>query len=532
MQLLLDLPEMSPELAKMVETHPKRLKEWLIGLPTSNVVEAGRQIYDALASLNRVELSPDDRAKLLAEYETMLDMLAGGFETDYASSGIPMKDRAKQSAALYMNLWREMCMGWKVVLVTRLEKRGLFGGSGKADPHAVQRVLYCYWRLSRISCRLYMPMPSGAWGEIHQMFRMGAENQFLDEPTEPKNRSIASTYKRILLLSLADPMRFAPQEQDKVVDLVENYAHLAHFQPISKLSSSAGYFLVELDGDVQPRFVGNRSIEGPGPLAILLDTSELSRYLHKTEAAIEAKAPQAVDRAKVLARLQILRRVIRQWSIAPQRTYQRISSNSLVDIAFGMRSIVQQLNNGVLPETPVDETAAQVAHDLDNGPITLSRSPDVRLSKWQVLNESPGGFAVRSVSVSDEQVRAGDVVALRAFADASWIVASVRWLQLNEDGTIEIGLQVMSSRAVPAMVKPTIGAGPLSYVPAVMLPEIEALKQPSRIAASKGTYTPLRELSVMTADGERKVRASKLVEQQMSYDLFDYLVDPQPPAQE
>ena len=136
------------------------------------------------------------------------------------------------------------------------------------------------------------------------MFRLGAENKFLDEPTEPKNRSIATTYKRLLLLSLADPLRFAPLEQDKVVDIVDNYGHLAHFQPLSKLTSTAGYFLVELDSDKAPHFVGTRALEAPTPVSILLETGELARHLHKTEAAIEAKAPQAHERAKVLSRLQ------------------------------------------------------------------------------------------------------------------------------------------------------------------------------------------------------------------------------------
>ena len=524
MQLLLDLPEVSPALAKVVETNPKKLREWLIGLPTSNVIEAGRQIHDALASLNRIELATDDRVKLLAEYETMLDLMAGGFEAAYSATGVPAKDRARQAATLYRNLWHEMATAWKVVLVTRLEKRSLFGASGKAEPLFVQRVLHSYWRFYRICCRLYQPMPAGAWNEIHQMFRLGAKNQFLDEPAEPKNHSISSTYKRILLLSLADPLRFALPEQDKVVEIVESYGHLAHFQPVSKLASQAGYFLIELDADKPPRFVGSRSIEGTGITGILLDTVELSRHLHKTEAAIEAKAPQAHDRVKVLARLQILRRIIRQWTITPQRTYQRIPSHSLVDIAFGMRAVVVQLNSGQAINPPQENIEALTEENGEHEPLPAFRQQEVRISKWQILNESPGGFAVRSVTVADEQVRAGEVVALCASAQSIWMVASVRWLQVNDDNSIEMGLQVMSSRAVPALVRPTIGAAP-TYLPAVLLPEIAALKQPARIAASKGTYTTMRELSILTPEGERKVRASKLIEQQMSYDLFDYQID-------
>lgn len=144
------------------------------------------------------------------------------------------------------------------------------------------------------------------------------------------------------------------------------------------------------------------------------------------------------------------------------------------------------------------------------------------MSKWQVLNESPGGFALRSVSIDSEQVRAGDLVGLRAQPNSPWMIASVRWLQQTDEGGIEMGLQVMSARATPALIRPTIGAGPQPWLPAILLPEIPALKQVARIAASKGTYTPLRELAITTAEGEHKVRAAKLIEQQMNYDLFDY----------
>ncbi len=449
----------------------------------------------------------------------MIDVLAGGFEAAYASAGLPMKDRAKQAATLYKNLWLEMAMGWKVALVTRMEKRGFFS-NGKAEPLFVQRTLYCFWRFYRINSRMFMPAPKGLWSEIHQMFRLGAENKFLDEPTEPKNRSIATTYKRLLLLSLADPLRFAPLEQDKVVDIVENYGHLAHFQPLSKSLCTAGHFLIELDSDKPPYFVGHRLPEEPIPFAVQLETSELARYLQKTEAAIETKAPMAHDRSRILARLQILRRVIRQWSISPQRTYQRIPSQTRIDMVLGLRAVVAQLNNGKMP-LPRTEKESEEAVST-NEPPAPSRPQEIRLSNWQVINESPGGYAVRSLTIASEQVRAGDIVALRAFPDAAWMVAAVRWLQQDETGELEMGLQILSSRAIPALIRPTIGAGTLHHLPALLLPEISALKQPARIAASKGTYTPLRELSMQTPEGERKIRATRLVDQQMSYDLFDF----------
>ncbi len=522
MQLLLDLPQISPELAKVVETDAAKLRSWLIGLPTADITVAARQIHDALTSLNRIELAVEPRIKLLSEYESMLELLAGSFEVASQSSGVPMKESARLTAMLHRNLWLEMATGWKIVLVGRLEKRSLFGSAGKADPQLVLRIMQSFWRFYRLNSRLYLPMPAGIWVELHQLFRFSVKNQFLDEPREPKNRSIACLYKHILLFSLADPLRFAAPEQDKVVELVESYGHLAHFQSVSRLAGTAGYFLIELDSDKPPRFIGSRSIDPALSGGILFDTTELSRHLHKTEAAIEAKAPQAHDRVRLLARLQILRRVLRQWAIAPQRVFQRIPSHSLVEMALGLPAVVSHLNEAagavskelLALRNPVQSMGWQVE------PQTLPMS----LSSWQVINESPGGFAVRAVAVSDEQVHAGDVVALHA-QHGPWLVASVRWLQTDDNNGIEMGLQILSSKAIPALIRPLSPDASQAYLPALLLPEIPTLQQPARIAASKGTYIPMHELTVITPAEEKKVRALKLIEQQMGYDLFEYQQD-------
>lgn len=503
----------------MVETDPARLRAWLISLPTSDITVAARPIHDALASLNRIELTADVRVKLLAEYESMLELLAGSFDVASQGSGIPLKETAKLAATLHRNLWQEMAIGWKIALVNRLEKRSLFGGGGKADPVLVQRILLSIWRFYRLSSRLYLPMPTGLWGELHQLFRLGIKHQFLDEPGEPKNRSIACLYKYILLFSLADPLRFAPAEQDKVVELVESYGHLAHFLPVSRLAGSAGYFLIELESDKPPRYIGSRTIDPALTGTILFDTTELSRHLHKTEAAIEAKAPQVQDRARLLARLQILRRTLRQWAIAPQRVFQRIPSHSLVELALGLPAVVFHLHEN--DESPLRETMARCLPGGADWPEAGDAMP-CTLSSWQIINESPGGFAIRAVSVLEEQVRAGEIVALRT-SQAGWMVASVRWLQTNDSGGIEMGLQVLSPKAIPVLIRPTSSDG--ACLPAVLLPEISSIRQPARIAASKGSYIPLHELSVMTPSGEKVVRALKLIEQQMGYDLFDYQED-------
>ncbi len=513
MSLSLKLPVYEPNLASSVETNPKRLKAWLIALPMANPLVAGRQMCDALAACNRVKMSADDRIKLLDEYAATLESLQSELDIIYRVPGLPLKEQAHTAAMLARRLSLELADGYKIALTDRLEKRLVFGNA-KIVPVLIQKILAQYYSLSQLCYRVYLPMPEGVWLEAHKLFRYAVEAQLIDQASADKNLpSVARTYKYILLLALAEPHRFAGIELDKVVEIVENYAGHAHFQPVSQLGSAAGFFLVSLDEDKPPQYVGARTMDGYLGGGVLLDTSELVRQLHKSLLALEAKSLLAHDRVKVLMWIEILRRVSRQWTISAKRTFQRIASETPVDICLGLRAAVLCVNEGhalLQPESILDD---DVVH------VTTEELP---ITQWKVVNESPGGYAVAAENMLAERVRAGEIVALRAQGHENWMVASVRWLQQMDKQRLEIGLQIITVRATAVMFRPTIGLKNEQYQAALLLPEIPALKQAPMLATPKGCYMNLRELSVLTADGEILIRAARLVEQQMGYDLFEY----------
>ncbi|AOY00504.1 hypothetical protein [Jeongeupia sp. USM3] len=495
--LTLALPDFDPRLDAIVERNPASLRDWLIRLPMSQVLDAGRQVLDALASCNRVRIAPDERYALLEQYRTTLDLLAGGFETLYRVPGLPLGERARQAAQLARTLWQELALGYKRTLIDRLEKRSLFGGNRTAVL-AIQQALHAHYRLLLLCSRIHMSVPGGFWLETHRLFRYAGENKLLDDGRDEGMPAGNLSYKRMLLLTLADPLRYAQDELDKVIELVESYAPLIHFQSPSKLAAAAGFFLIRLDRDEPPRYVGARNTDGVGNAALLVDTIELGKKLHRALHALEAKAPLAHDRAKVRMWMELLRRVNRQWSIAPKRLFQRIQTDARIELCLGLAASV---------------------HSTGAGWAGAAEPPR---SQWQVINESPGGYAVRGdATLAPELARPGEIVALRVLGDAQWMVASVRWLQQHDDGRVDMGLQVMSAQPTPAMVR---AAGPhdAAALPALLIPEIAVLKQAAQLAASKGTYAPLRELAVDTPDGTLRLRATKLVEQQMGYDLFEY----------
>ncbi|XZG70189.1 hypothetical protein ACTSKR_16310 [Chitinibacteraceae bacterium HSL-7] len=489
--LSLELPLRDDKLIAVVKTDRSELRSWLVALPYSDALAAGRQMLDALASCNRVTLDVDERLGLLDEYQSALEVLSGGLNELYRNAGFPLAGQPRQAALLARSLWLELATGFKVAIVDKQEKRFGFGSS-RALPPLIHRALAVYYRLYQTTSQVLMPAPDGMWMSCHQLFRFAAEQRVLEENCgQPDGPTLGALYKRLLLLSLADPTRFAPNELTRVIDAIDTYAPYAHFQPVDRELKTAGFFLVRLDTDEPPRFIGARSTEEYRGMALLLDTTDLDSKLERVLIKLEAKAPKTHDRAKVLSWLETMRRLRKQWAIAPKRVFQRIRSNAVIDAVHGLADTARVLRGEVLP--PV---------------------------RWRVLNESPGGYALSARDMPPRALHAGDLVALRAYEENPWMVAAVRWLAQNEDGSLEMGVQIISASALPARCD-------LDGLPTdvLLLPEVGALKQPALIAAPKSLYTPLRLFEFSTAEGLRRLRAGKLAEQQVSFDLFEYLDD-------
>lgn len=516
MPLSLELPTPDPRLASMVETDAKALRQWLIGISGSNVAESGRQIHDALASVNRVPLEADVRLKLLEEYRSTLDVMAGEFAARTASQGMPMRDKARQASLLLRALWIELATGYKLALVDRLERRSFFGGSNsKQVPYLIQQALLLHYRIYQLSCRMAMPLPPGMWRETHTLFRHVAELRQLDEPNgEEAGPPVGVVYKRILLLALADPLRFSAIELDKVIEIIDNYAPVAHFQPLSHLASSGGYFLVQLDTDLPPHFYGNRAPDEYEGAAMLVDTIELGKRLHRMLHSLEAKAPVVADRAKIQFWMDVVRRLLKQWSIAPRRVFQRIHKESLVEVCSGLRAVTA-CAGGAQAETSADV--------LDQAGV--GNASERAGQNWRVLNESPGGYALARKEAAPERLRVGELVAVRAQDSEAWLYGAVRWLQQSEDGGLEMGVQILSPRAELVLLGTGDDLPGMAPVGAVLLPEITMLRQPPQIVAPRGTYAQGRVLHTQLNDSTATLKITRLVERQAGFELFEFQIE-------
>jgi hypothetical protein len=507
-----------------VETNPAALKAWLVSLPPSNVTETGRAIFDALTTLNRVRLDAEQRLKLLKHYQVSIDLLDAPLEALFTSASLPAKEKAKQAATLARNLQLELANGYKLALNEKLASR--FPLAQRGMPALVHRLMTVYQQLYWICCKNYMPLPEGVWRETHMLFRHAIQQKWIDAPEgQPPGQTIGGIYKQMLLLALADPYRYHPAELDKIQDLIRNYGAAAQFQPMSAAHHPAGLFLVRLNSDLPPVFLGQKPADADGSNAILLDTIDMARHLHKALQAVEQKLPTAADRNKAEAWLELLQRVMRQWSITPKRVFQRLRANHSVELCGGLRMTAAYFNGGMQTQPVLPEPEPEMQRITAEGPTTVSSlqtygEPD----RWVVLNESPGGYAVRMQPVPQQCVyRVGDIIGMRGGGADAWMVGAVRWLQVVDEGeAIEMGVQILAPTAEAAMVRPTIAAPGTTFQPALCLPELPVLKQPALLVGPRGSFGVQRELFLYRGETHHVIRATRLVEHAIGFDLFEY----------
>ena len=145
MELVFRLPTLETPLNSAVETNPERLKNWLVALPHTHLLETSQSILNSLSALNHTRIDGDNRAKLLEHYQVSINMLEAPLEANYVSSGLPAKENAKQAAQLARAMQIELANAYKLIITDRLNSRFRFGS--KQIPQLLLKLLNSYQRL-------------------------------------------------------------------------------------------------------------------------------------------------------------------------------------------------------------------------------------------------------------------------------------------------------------------------------------------------------------------------------------------------
>jgi len=526
MSLRLNVPATESKPAIPAETRPKHIQELIATLPLNNPRASARLLLDELESLNRQVFSVDVRLTALELYRPAILTVVHGLARQYCNQPLPLQETARAQAELAQQLFSELAIGYKRAILT--EEDRLFSiGDNNQLALLLQRAIDTLGRLLRVYHLTYSQPPAGIWSELHLLYLHALQGSLQSLPVSEAHEesSINLVYKHALLLAMAAPAHLHALDIERVIDYLDRFANLAQLHPLGSPDKTAGIFLVRLKSDAPPTPLAKNTLEADTRTDILLITIELARQVHQHLNQLQAEVRPVIhdlpEEALIDQRYRdTLQHLLKQWGNPPKRTFQRAEKNNTIDMCAGIPAIHYFLRletSRKLKQPTADKPPITVS--FANSPIDNANSGIFRSAHWVMVNESPGGLALAKPPTSQDTLRIGELLALKPDPAAPWGLAIVRWANNSENGSLQIGAQMIAPSAQPAKVH---ADDLLQSELALLLPELTTLKQPATLIAARGLYKPARTLQLEEGGRIIDILLTRMVERTNNFERFQF----------
>lgn len=570
--LRLSLPEQQAPQKGSFDARPRVVEAWLRGLPLANIGESARQIYKALIELNGLAVKREDRFADGELLRPIVRLLGESLRNHYINQPGPLSEKSRRIVELSLALYAQIAILYKIIAVEGSIKGGRT--ATKLGPTSIHRAVR-FLGASLLQCyEVYVPVPSGLWREIHELYRYAKACEWHTIPVEDeelgdvKPTTIADAYKQILLLATASPYQLLPGEVRKLYRMLEDWVRFSELKQTSS-EGQTGTFLIRPEEDTPPSY-SELSQDQPASEVEILDTSGLIDMIRGKLLHDQEQTQTSPLRGQDHLSQDLLRRLLLMWGAMPERRFARAQKKSAVRVAIGLSAAfqfinesqrvtqpeadleaddeTQELTSEFYPETsPQTDVVDRTAHAMSvksekavdvwdkayrpsatqsqrpakpvPAPIAKEKkkpSPKYVYQTWNVVDVSAGGF--RLEWSRDERIPAqvGDILAIQEVdgdQESPWRVGVIRWMKCAKRNHLEVGAQVLAPSAVAIMtlVCKRKGSGG-TYERSLLLPEIRAVGQAASLITPALHYEVGSKV-VMSLDGkEMNLRLLKLLE--------------------
>ena len=134
------------------------------------------------------------------------------------------------------------------------------------------------------------------------------------------------------------------------------------------------------------------------------------------------------------------------------------------------------------------------------------------------------------VSGKTGSLSVGDVVALRTESGENWQICICRWALSENQEHLELGLQILATRAVPAVLALPAATEGRKRLSVLILPKIKALRPTEMLVVPSGALNDQSRNLILVIDKEnieiREIRSTQLDEQNSHIEVFSIEPDP------
>ena len=507
---------------------PKQLQAWLLELPIADLNAACQQLIEKLTTINAGRYSVADRIHLMHVARPFALDLAQQLHARQAAPRVPLEHKARLTANLINALLVAVASGYKLI-VSELAMQKHNKQQQSEWLHESVYFAMSFLSLSIVEAyHVYDPTPDGAWHDVHQLYIYAEANEINDKPVDDPNPTsdapapynIDFTYKRLVLLSLAEPYQLMQGEAWDIYQLVANWARSIDIMPSSQPAVEHDY-IVDISSDSPPHYLTHDLFTEN----VVGRVIEIDNAKHQLESLIhnmlrEIQHYELLPNTGLSERQQrdMLLRLSDHWRGAAERCEPRTASGDTVRITTGLNAChyFLSLKSNFTPEmdelklvtteqqalTDEDEKQAKEENNVSSFFATQyeqALKKDKRhvhasysLEEWKQHNLSTKGIALRAHDGYEKsQIKVGEVVAYRYRGKykGHWQIGVIRWIKSGPDNSLDLGIMDMAKSAVSVAVKALSGVGKdTDYFRSLLVPYQVSLQQKRSIIVPANIY--------------------------------------------
>lgn len=452
------------------------LNRWLAGRSKENLSNSARSLFGILQDINERVFDVRLRAKLLDTLADPVREICWELDTRHLGKPLPLTSQQRGWGMLAREFQFALGEGYAQVALDQLKpgnrvpllrRRSVRGALHRAIGFLSFALVKSYL--------LYMPVPSGIWRQLHQLYVIARMNQLANpvnkavlKDFEVMPTTIAELYMQAMLFAMASPYRL---NQEDILTVYALCGHLASqsliLSPDQAPIDRSALFGFNPEEDHAPRHVAEDPDAGRQTLwffDVSRPTSALAEPIEAASAGDERLVHLDVDAQEHTMSLQLGRHLFHAWSDRVVRRYRRLSVRHSLSAVVGMTYVHFKIGGDLDFQSLINRNLRKLGvgdgyQDALAQPQSVDRHPIV--TRCRVLDQSLGGYRLQWPEGSRVRARVGGLLALSQRADAEqgeWLVAVFRWLRAQDDGSLEAGIELMGRKATAVVLNNTAGS--------------------------------------------------------------------------